>query len=373
LIQIEGQNGNKRYHDRPIFVFGYSQMMRGLSYRSKLRVPSHVVIFFRESMSMCKLVQAAGRSNGEQRSVLKKNGFEHVTILTSYEDFQTIHKYPEFLDIIKKRMQESNQTLGGVLKNGPLQQKWPARFSFASPNGWGRLVGQKKVGLAGVQETSCILDKNKFSRSTIEETEEGSKRDRELFGTPSHDRAVLDVLHLARDEKLSMTSRKIQLELATGSHDGYGPEEGKSSTLKTADVTAILKKHCKPMPHRDAILIAERVGVRNVQYFINEIGWDGIEDSLFEPAAGVDDDDSDDDDGDQLPPPQRHVEASSSSSPSSGQKRKQTKGADDGMPSPRQPRTPSTFTSAAGGGVCDDGSDQESSRSSCHGNKRRKA
>ena len=34
---------DKYYPERPIFVFGYSQMVRGVSYRSRYRVPKKAV------------------------------------------------------------------------------------------------------------------------------------------------------------------------------------------------------------------------------------------------------------------------------------------------------------------------------------------
>ena len=50
-------------------------------------------------MSNCRLVQAAGRAQGEQASVLRANNFDRVTLLTLSHDFDTVKNYPGFLDV----------------------------------------------------------------------------------------------------------------------------------------------------------------------------------------------------------------------------------------------------------------------------------
>ena len=48
-------------------------MQRGISYRSTRRVPSHMILQFGKGMSLCRLVQAAGRANGKQAQQLMDN------------------------------------------------------------------------------------------------------------------------------------------------------------------------------------------------------------------------------------------------------------------------------------------------------------
>lgn len=50
-------------------------------------------------MSICRLVQAAGRAHGEQASRLRANGFDRVKILTLAHDFDTVKNYPSFLEV----------------------------------------------------------------------------------------------------------------------------------------------------------------------------------------------------------------------------------------------------------------------------------
>ena len=77
---------DRHYPKRPVFVFGYSQLVRGISYRSHRRVPSHFILLYKDGMPLCRLVQAAGRAMGEQASALRANGFGCVKLLTQAAD-----------------------------------------------------------------------------------------------------------------------------------------------------------------------------------------------------------------------------------------------------------------------------------------------
>ena len=109
------ENIDRYYPQRPVFVFGYSQLVRGISYRSRRRVPSHFILLYKDGMPLCRLVQAAGRAMGEQASVLRANGFQNVKLLTQTQDFDAIRAYPEFLSQVGKRL-GSGMTLRTALE-----------------------------------------------------------------------------------------------------------------------------------------------------------------------------------------------------------------------------------------------------------------
>ena len=73
--------------EMPIFVFAFSKMRRCISYRSEKRVPTHMVLSLGDFQSNEAYIQALGRAtfNGLE-TVLKANGFPHVTILTTKND-----------------------------------------------------------------------------------------------------------------------------------------------------------------------------------------------------------------------------------------------------------------------------------------------
>ena len=130
------------FPNTPIFVFGYSQMQRGLSYRSARRVPSHMILQFGKAMSLCRLVQAAGRANGKQAHQLMVNmgsSSPVVKLLTNSTDFDAIRNYPAFLETIRRDMQENNMNLGGAL-----QATYSGRFDPSAAN---HPVGAARAGL----------------------------------------------------------------------------------------------------------------------------------------------------------------------------------------------------------------------------------
>lgn len=93
--------------EMPIFVFGYSKMRRCVSYRSKLRVPTHMVLMLGGGYSIESFIQAIGRGtfNGKN-SVLKANGHRHVIVLTGQDDFLSAKKYLKWVEEVMKRQNE---------------------------------------------------------------------------------------------------------------------------------------------------------------------------------------------------------------------------------------------------------------------------
>ena len=142
---------DSHYPKRPIFAFGYSQMQRGISFRSKARVPSHFVLFYKEGMPLCRVVQAAGRAMGEQHAALRKNGFEFVTMLTQPQDYDAICKYPAFLKAIKEKMDE------GISLSDALHQTFSASFQSVM----GRDTGAKKTEAPGTHTDNAQIRADK--------------------------------------------------------------------------------------------------------------------------------------------------------------------------------------------------------------------
>jgi hypothetical protein len=129
--------------ERPVFVFGYSQLVRGISYRSSRRVPSHFILLYKDGTSLCRLVQAAGRAMGEQASVLRANGFMDVKLITQTQDFDAIRAYPEFLKTVGERMSS------GMTLKAALEQQFAGKYNVFH----GKTVGQKKLHLEDLQQT----------------------------------------------------------------------------------------------------------------------------------------------------------------------------------------------------------------------------
>jgi hypothetical protein len=84
---IKSFDDDERYGlDTPIFLFGFSQMTRGISFRSDRRVPTHIIVSRGGGYSVEDMVQTMGRATFCGKVVLEKNGFEGVTVLATYQD-----------------------------------------------------------------------------------------------------------------------------------------------------------------------------------------------------------------------------------------------------------------------------------------------
>jgi hypothetical protein len=75
----------------PIFVFGFSKMQRGMSFRSNQRVPSHILLSLGDGYSTEGMIQALGRATFNGKHILRTNGFQNVTVLTRYGHESSFH------------------------------------------------------------------------------------------------------------------------------------------------------------------------------------------------------------------------------------------------------------------------------------------
>ena len=263
---------DRYYPDRPIFVFGYSQMVRGVSYRSRHRVPSHFVLMYKSGMPLCRLVQAAGRAMGEQARQLRANGFTDVLLLTQAQDYDVICAYPEFLKAIKREM-EGGASLADALENRLYDPKCNV---FSTP----KELGAKKLKL-----TNFVQSTIQFASTTAPIGEGSAAIDRDL-GTQGIGprRAILEVLlecGVPDDDEYAMSGKEIGEELATGAYDDLfgdaadGAESASRIALSVPEVTKILKELCFKPPHRAAVLESTGAG-KNLRFFIDQEGLDAL-------------------------------------------------------------------------------------------------
>ena len=263
---------DRYYPDRPIFVFGYSQMVRGVSYRSRHRVPSHFVLLYKSGMPLCRLVQAAGRAMGEQARQLHANGFNHVVMLTQPQDYDAICAYPEFLKAIKQQMED------GTSLADALGATYQAKYNcFSTP----KELGAKKLHL-----DSFVQQTLHFAPTTEPIGMGNAQLDAEL-GSEGRGlrRAVLEVLLEmgCLDDEYAMGGKDVLEELKTGEYDEFfGDVE---TELTTAEVTKVLKELCYKPAHREPVLDSNgRVG-KALKFFVNEEGLDALPGRMSVPAA----------------------------------------------------------------------------------------
>jgi hypothetical protein len=123
----------------PIFVFGYSRMQRGDSFRSTQRVPTHIIVSLGQSLSIEILIQALGRATFGGKSILEANGFASVTVLTPHNDWDSAQSYLRFQQDLRARIGQG-KSLAEVLGQHA-EFAWQANFT-ASTN---RTIGPKRA------------------------------------------------------------------------------------------------------------------------------------------------------------------------------------------------------------------------------------
>ena len=264
------------YRKRPVFVFGYSQLVRGISYRSRRRVPSHFILLYKDGMPLCRLVQAAGRAMGEQASALRANGFGCVKLLTQARDFDAIRAYPEFLNAIKQRMSS-----GMDLKEA-LQTKFGGEYNCFS----GKTVGQKKLHLDDLVQQTLNFDVALPGQLI------GATAEDEAMGTNGLGvtRAILEVLidgfsHLVYAEDEAVTGKAILEELMTGNYDEFFEQEpkGRSGRPEQAEAIAALQIRNALKSMGDSNAYREAVVLKTgSKFYLNSVGVDRL------PGRGAD-------------------------------------------------------------------------------------
>ena len=149
--------------ETPLVVIGYSQMLRGDSFRSDCRVPTHICCALGTAMSIEKMVQAMGRATYGD-SMLQENGFTHVTVLTFSNDHDTAQAYPIWLKEMEAKIKngmtiqqalsadalytdKANVTLGQNRTIGQKNDRLVLGTSFAKPE-----AGQEREGAVWRQQ-----------------------------------------------------------------------------------------------------------------------------------------------------------------------------------------------------------------------------
>ena len=98
--------------DKPFAVIGYTMMIRGESFRSDRRVPTHMVNHMSGAMSIDRIVQSAGRATFQDfGGFLEKHGFDGVSVLMLKYDYETVRAYMRLMDEIKRRIVIGKQTV----------------------------------------------------------------------------------------------------------------------------------------------------------------------------------------------------------------------------------------------------------------------
>jgi hypothetical protein len=100
-----------RMCNNPFAVMGYTMMIRGESFRSDRRVPTHMLNHMSGAMSIDRIVQSAGRATFQGADFLQRNGFDGVSVLMLKFDYDTVRAYMRLMDEIKRRILVEGHTV----------------------------------------------------------------------------------------------------------------------------------------------------------------------------------------------------------------------------------------------------------------------
>lgn len=121
ISDVISQLNNEVGLEMPIVVFGFSQLCRGVSVWSKDRVVTHVAVLKGMGVTIVDVAQSLGRGNFQGLDILKSNGFDHVTVLTSAEMLdvtKSAHKFvTDLFDQVEKMKVPFLTAMGGMDKD----------------------------------------------------------------------------------------------------------------------------------------------------------------------------------------------------------------------------------------------------------------
>ena len=115
-----GDDTKNKGFSGPIFVFGYSLMRRSISYRGTYDVPTHILLQMGGGHNIENVVQALGRATFIGRELLNKNGFDHVKVLMTKNDFNMARCYQNFVKEVDKRARRGQKVFDAI--NGTVEE-----------------------------------------------------------------------------------------------------------------------------------------------------------------------------------------------------------------------------------------------------------
>jgi hypothetical protein len=128
--------------ETPVFVFGFSKMCRGASFRSTRRVPTHFVMILGKAYSNESVIQTLGRATFRGKETLKNNGFDHVTILMPKADFAMALAYQTCILEIQTRI-DSGMSFDDAVNGAEFKLPDAANFKRHSPRKVGEWAGKR--------------------------------------------------------------------------------------------------------------------------------------------------------------------------------------------------------------------------------------
>ena len=135
----------------PFAVLGYSMMVRGDSFRSDTRLPTHMVNSMSNATSLDRLVQSAGRASFQGLKQLLDSGFGRVRVLMSEGDFRAVRAYVSLMEEIRARLMGDGQPRLSL--EDALAKPFRADLAWLAADDQKRRVGNAREHLSLAQES----------------------------------------------------------------------------------------------------------------------------------------------------------------------------------------------------------------------------
>lgn len=112
------RNINAKYGlSMPILAFGFSQFNRGVSIWSEDRVVTHEAVLRGQGYNITESIQSLGRACYQGKHILKKNGFNHVTVLTAGSDYDLAFHADAFINRFFDEIEKTQLPFLTVMKS----------------------------------------------------------------------------------------------------------------------------------------------------------------------------------------------------------------------------------------------------------------
>lgn len=201
--------------DTPVVVLGYTQMIRGNSFRSNGRVPTHIIQSLGAANSIEKMVQACGRGTYQGKEQLFANGFDQVRVLMTEADFSTLIAYSKFVDELVEKIKEGGEApLTNALSAAAVYSRATEPLLLSR-----RFVGAKRLNLGRPVDALDVT----FSQALptyLRPSGMDADAQRSLLERPSNDNDRDIFERLFNTKKLKYISNQFIREiLLRGEHD----------------------------------------------------------------------------------------------------------------------------------------------------------
>ena len=189
ISQVIHEINDKYGLEIPIVAFGFSQFNRGVSIWSKDSAMTHIAVVRGTGYNKAEMYQSLGRGCFQGRHILEKNGFKHVTVLTTGSDYDMVLQFDAFFDRFFEQIEKVEHSFLAIMGDlqGDIEVLFPAEANILR-SGNRQLSSNKR-------HQSAFEDRISFKYTTKLSAGEEELRDR-YWDNPRVQRFMRTLIHL---------------------------------------------------------------------------------------------------------------------------------------------------------------------------------